>query len=365
MHNPLPEGGFALRERSKKGFFKESRLSTLKYRSQIGRLPWVSAHKQGRLITIRFLKSHGGSDTMSEVLTNLIQSISEFDRLEIIREAGLVDDRPSILRTGSGSPKEGEEWANQHGRLILPFLLRRVDPADDDVMELVQQGMLSSGNVSLAARGFHVKFSHPGAFDTRMTVSEVAADALVLNELLTSILAVNRAFALPLEMPSVKNVSEGSSDFSLFGQGLLGSGLTLVLACSAGIVSAPLALPIGAAAASMGLVSLVLDWRKAVAEKRKADAETRKTEAEIRKTEAETRKAVAEARKLELEIESDGQVGLRSPYPASYAVPMEIIRREAEAANMSPEYAIILLNRTLPVAVAIKQTMTGANLEVS
>ena len=46
----------------------------------------------------------GGAAMPSEVLRELILELTEPDRLEIIREAGIPDDRPSLLR---GDADEG------------------------------------------------------------------------------------------------------------------------------------------------------------------------------------------------------------------------------------------------------------------
>ena len=88
-----------------------------------------------------------------EVLRDLILELSEPDRLEIIREAGIPDDRPSLLRgeAEEGPVEEADAWVTQNGAKILPYLLRRVDPSDDEMVQLVQSGMLPFNRSSARA----------------------------------------------------------------------------------------------------------------------------------------------------------------------------------------------------------------------
>lgn len=68
----------------------------------------------------------------SEVLRELILKLAEPDRLEIIREAGMSDDRPSLLRgvEEEGVVEDADSWVTQNGARTLPHLLRRIDPSD-------------------------------------------------------------------------------------------------------------------------------------------------------------------------------------------------------------------------------------------
>lgn len=52
-----------------------------------------------------------------EVLRELILELTEPDRLEIIREAGIRDDRPPLLRGNEedGPVEEADSWATQNG----------------------------------------------------------------------------------------------------------------------------------------------------------------------------------------------------------------------------------------------------------
>jgi len=179
----------------------------------------------------------------SEVLRELILELTEPDRLEIIREAGIRDDRPSLLRGDAeeGPLEEADSWVTQNGAKILPHLLRKIDPSDDEMVQLVQSGMLPFDRSLLEAREFLVRFNHPamgGALDGGLPLAEVAATSLALTELITSLLAANRSFGADAVMPTVR-VAAGSVDFFTTGPGLILAGLGVLATCGVGVISAP------------------------------------------------------------------------------------------------------------------------------
>ena len=154
----------------------------------------------------------------SEVLRELILELTEHDRLEIIREAGIRDDRPPLLRGDEedGPVEEADSWVTKNGARILPHLLRRIDPSDNEMVRLVQSGMLPFDRGLLQPREFLVRFSHPamrGALDGGLPLSEFAATSLALTELITSLLAANRPFGADAVMPTVR-VAAGRWIFS-------------------------------------------------------------------------------------------------------------------------------------------------------
>ena len=153
----------------------------------------------------------------SEVLREIILKLTEPDRLEIIREAAIGDDRPPLLRgdTEQGLPEEADSWVTQNGAKLLPHLLRRIDPSDEEMVQLVQSGMLPFDRSLLEPREFLVRFNHPAmrvALDGGLPLSVVAATSLALTELVTSLLAANRSFGADAVMPTVR-VAAGSVDF--------------------------------------------------------------------------------------------------------------------------------------------------------
>ena len=233
----------------------------------------------------------------SEVLRELILELTEPDRLEIIREAGIGDDRPSLLRGGAeeGVVEEADSWVTQNGAKILPHLLRRIDPSDDEIVQLVQSGMLFFDRSLLEPCEFLVRFNHPamrGALDGGLLLSEVAATSLALTELITSLLAANRSFGADAVMPTVR-VAAGSVDFFARGPGLIVGGLGLLATCGAGVISAPV---IGGTAVLTGAIDLTLNWQKRSSEKGRSDGERAKADAERGRADAE--RARADAKKI-------------------------------------------------------------------
>jgi len=319
----------------------------------------------------------------SEVLRELILELTEPDRLEIIREAGIRDDRPSFLR-GDGEEgllEEADSWVTQNGAKILPRLLRRIDPSDDDMVQLVQSGMLPFDRSLLEPREFLVRFNHPamrGALDGGLPLSEVAATALALTELITSLLAANRSFGADAVMPTVR-VGAGSVDFLATGPGLVGGGLGLLATCGVGVISAPV---IAGTAVLTGAIDLTLNWQKRSSEKGRSDAERAKADAERGRADAE--RARADAKKIEAEtigqeLENEIKRSLlgnlptqaeahraKKPEtpPASFFVPFALIERSSQENGLAAAHGVHLINRGLPSLFGILRVMPGLLITV-
>src|ERR1700686_254578 len=141
-----------------------------------------------------------------ETLRELILKLAEPDRLEMIRDAGIADERPSLLRGDQeeGVVEDADSWVTENGARILPHLLRRIDPSDDEMVQLVQSGVLPFDRALLEPREFLVRFNHPamrGTVDGGLPLSEVTPTSLALTELVTSLLAANRPFGAEAAMP--------------------------------------------------------------------------------------------------------------------------------------------------------------------
>jgi hypothetical protein len=317
-----------------------------------------------------------------EVLRELILELSEPDRLEIVREAGIRDDRPSLLRgeAEQGLVEEADSWVDQNGARILPHLLRRIDPSDDEMVQLVQSGMLSFDRTLLEPREFLVRFSHPamhGALDGGLPVSEVAATSLALTELITSLWAANRCFGADAVMPTVR-VAAGSVDFLATGPALIGGGLGLLATCGAGVISAP----VTAGTAITGAIDLALNWQKRSSEKRRSDSDRAKAAAERGRADAE--RASADAKKIEAEtigqeLENEikrirlGNLPAQAEAhraekletaPASFFVPFALIERSSQENGLAAAHGVHLINRGLPSLFAILRVMPGLQITV-
>jgi hypothetical protein len=318
----------------------------------------------------------------NEVLRELILQIAEPDRLEIIREAGLDDDRPALLRGDAedGVVEEADTWVTENGAKLLPYLLRRIDPSDDEMVALVQSVAMPFDRGLLEPREFLVRFNHPamrGAVDGGLPLSEVAATSLALTELVTSLLAANRSFGADVVMPTVR-VAAGSVDFFATGPGLLFSGLTILAACGVGVISAPLI----AGTAVHTCIDMTLNWRNRSSEKGRSDADRVKAYAEMGQADAE--RARADAKKIEAETigqelenelkrvqlgnlpapaETHRAVKLETP-PASFFVPFALIEQNAQQNGLAPAHAVHLVNRGLPSLFGILRVMPGLQITV-
>ncbi len=318
----------------------------------------------------------------SEVLREIILKLTETDRLEIIREAAIGDDRPPLLRgdTEQGLPEEADSWVTQNGAKLLPHLLRRIDPSDEEMVQLVQSGMLPFDRSLLESREFLVRFNHPAmrvAPDGGLPLSVVAATSLALTELITSLSAANRSFGADAVMPTVR-VAAGSVDFLATAPGFLVGGLGLLATCGVGVISAPVL----AGTAVHTCIDLALNWQNRSSEKGRSDAEMAKNVAE--KGRADADRARADAKKIEAETigqELENEMkrirlgNLPAPaeshraekpetHPASFFVPFELIERSSQENGLAAAHGVHLINRGLPSLFGILRVMPGLLITV-
>ena len=319
----------------------------------------------------------------SEVLRELILELTEADRLEIIREAGIPDDRPALLRgdTEDGPVEEADSWVTKNGAKILPHLLRRIDPSDNEMIQLVHSGMLPFDRSLLEPREFLVRFNHQamrGAVDGGLPLPEVAATSLALTELITSLLAANRSFGADAVMPTVR-IAAGSVDFRATGPGLIADGLGLLAKCGECVISAPVT---AGTAVLTGAIDLALNWQKRSSEKGRSDGERAKAIAERGRADAD--RGRADDKKIEVEtigqeLENEikrvrlGNLPTQTeahreekpdPPPASFFVPFGLIERSSQENGLAAAHGVHLVNRGLPSLFAILRVMPGLQITV-
>jgi len=319
----------------------------------------------------------------SEVLRELILELNELDRLEILRDAGMDDDRPELLRgeADEGPLEEADSWVTQNGARILPFLLRKIDPLDDQMAQLMRDEMLPFHPGLLEPREFLVRFNHPAmrsAPDGGLPLPQVAAASLALTELITSLLAANRAFGAAAVMPMVR-VAAGSVDFFTTGPNVILGGLGVLAACGVDMISAPVT---PASVVLMSAMNLALNWQKRTSEKGRIDAarvndglERARTDAE--RASADDKKIAVETMGLELENEIRrvrlGNTSAQAEAhpadesatpPASFFVPLALIERSSQENGLAAAHGVHLINRGLPSLIAILRVMPGLVITV-
>ena len=312
----------------------------------------------------------------NEVLREILLKLTEPDRIEIIREAGISDYRPALLcgDAEEGDREEADSWVTQNGAKILPHLLRRIDPSDDEMLQLVQSGMLPFDRSLLKAREFLVRFNHPAmraALDGGLPLSEVAATSLALTEVITSLLAANRSFGADAVMPTVR-VAAGSVDFLATGPGLIAGGLGLLVMCGAGVISAPV---IAGTAVLTGAIEMTLNWQKRSSEKGRSEAESAKADADRARADAKKIEAETIGQELENEInrvrlgnlptEAEAhRAEKREAHPASFFVPFALIERSSQENGLAAAHGVHLINRGLPSLFGILRVMPGLLITV-
>lgn len=308
-------------------------------------------------------------DRRDEEIRQLLQSAPTYVldrlRLEILRS--------EPYRRMRGEPywiEASESWRldrdlgwlmNYSGR-IAPFILRAVEVPGTLVRQLVGDKELWRLHSSSLQQQSMIRFRFPSyvASETHARRGEVPLDHLAAAsaascELFVALAQANRSLGIELQLPQVR-VRRGSVEFAV-GGGLFGSGVGLLVACSGGLVAAPVVGPVaGAALASVGLFELALAWRQKVAETAKVREEARQLELQNapEKIRQEHRMRELEIRKKELEIE---ELRLRSTDvpPTSSLVPREVVRQEAERHGFSEEYATHLINHGMPTLLQIKR----------
>ena len=317
----------------------------------------------------------------SVVLRELILELTESDRLEIVREAGIPDDRPALLRGDEDETllEDADSWVSQNGARILPHLLRRVDPSDDEMVQLVQSEMLSFDRALQEPCEFLVRFNHPAmrvAADGGMPLSQVAATSLALTELITSLLAANRPFGVSVVMPTVRVA--GSLDFVTTGPGLILAGLSVLATCGVGVISVPV---MPGTAVLMGAIDLTLNWQKRSSEKGRSDAERVKVDVERARTDAG--RARADDKKIEVETagqeleneimrirlgnlpaQTDAHRSKLGMPPASFFVPFALIEQSCKKNGLSAAHGVHLINRGLASLFGILRVMPGLLISV-
>jgi hypothetical protein len=260
-------------------------------------------------------------------------------------------------------------------------LLRRIDPSDDEMVQLVQSGMLPFDRTLLKPREFLVRFDHPamrGAVDGGLPLSEVAATSLSLTELITSLLAANRSFGVEAEMPIVR-IAAGSVDFLATGSGLIIGGLSLLSACGIGVISAPV---IPGTDIVTGAIDLTLNWQKRSSKKGRSDVERAKIDAERGRADAE--RGRAEAKKIEAETigqeleneikrvrlgnlpaQAEAHRGEKlETRPASFFVPFTLIEQSSRENGFAAAHGVHLVNRGLPSLFGILRVIPGLRITV-
>jgi hypothetical protein len=309
--------------------------------------------------------------------------LPEEDKFVVFREAGIPDDRPEEVRGSGISSSTLAQYMNRHRHLIATALLRTRDLGDKEVARMVADGDLSLG------QGFEgdvrVTISSPSLSGTeerrggkrlgRVQLTDLAAASAMMSEMLVVIGAASKAFGREFDVfPPEVEVRGGSVEFAVGGS-LFASGIGMVVACSAGLLAAPI---VGSAAgltlSTAGAIELALGWKQRIAETRKTEEETRAIRMETdrgfirvaqnaRLQQLEIQRKEIELEEARLRMESAETLEPKRRFAFSSLVPRAVVQAQAERWKFTEEYANHLLNRGLPVFSALKRYFDKVEIE--
>ena len=293
---------------------------------------------------------------------------------DILRSAAITADLES------GKPID---FQRGEAEVLLVVILQEISVDDATFGAVAAEIGVELSSRSTADIVVSVPFAGATGDQQQLPITELAASSMVIWEISLRVKEVLDGIGVrELLGPPDVAVRPGSTTFTFGGGTLLVSGIGMAIAAHA-------ALPLGAAASiaywggsivsALGIVELVLNWKKSLAETDKLAAETRKLEAETQKLEAEEQKLEAEEQKLlieveratsevkKLEVESllnaaqerlmklDEARALGHPKPAAALLPLQEIVDQARTYQLSPALAAQLINQVVPaVADATK-----------
>jgi hypothetical protein len=305
---------------------------------------------------------------MQELLTRPAPA----SRGEAFKEAGLDILRIAAI-TANLEARKPVEFYTQEAESLLAAILRQLSVDDETFSKVAAEAGIDFSRFSTADVVVSIPFVRAMGGQQQLPITELSASSMVMWEISLQTKEVLDALGVgeSLEPPGV-TVKPGSTTFSFGGGTLLVSGIGLAIAAHA-------TLPFGAAAtiaywggslvSIMGIIDLVLNWKKTLAESDKLAAETRKLEAEQQKILIEVERATAEEKALDAEslltaahdrlMKLDATRANSQPKPASGLLAREDIEFQAAAYGMSPALATHLINRVVPTIADATQNYPG------
>ena len=175
----------------------------------------------------------------------LMHHLSDKQFSELLLEGGIPDDRPEVLRErrgwGSKSRDDAFRWIRRNRQLLTALLLRRMNMSNSILYGLVQDGDFVSGEF-VQEKACTICFSQYETPEKRQraraTITDAAVAISALTELFTEFALAVQFTEVPIEQPRV-DIKGGSVNVVMSG-GLFSVGLGLIVATSAGIVTAPI-----------------------------------------------------------------------------------------------------------------------------
>lgn len=173
-------------------------------------------------------------------LTRLLVDTHESVRVRVLHDAGLADDRPGILRNEPGTTEQGLQWIRRHASVLVGPLLRYLDLDDDTVAFLASEGSLGVGTPVAAPAVFSFPFPdrrRNAPDDGTLDLAELAAGAVLLQDLFDALAKASAPFAAPSGAPRVRVSVDGAVDFEVQG-GVLTAAAALIVTAAGMVVPA-------------------------------------------------------------------------------------------------------------------------------
>lgn len=303
--------------------------------------------------------------------------LSETQWLELLKQAGLEDNRPErlldtywlhhselyFLKQSDKEFAKEYDWIKSYFDKLLPALFRVTDPPNFDVAILAQQDTFSLQEPQFSSLAYlqwpmSQRIERPDNIKGPL-LTELCAASSLMCELFVAFAAAYKPLGVEIEPPNVAVVG-GSVQFTVSG-GMFATGLGLIAACSAGLVSAPIVGPtVGIGLATVGAIDLAIGWKQKIAETNKVDFERWEVYERTKGLGKDNRMKELEYKQKEIELEK-AQLELMnsrvndSTAPSSALVSRELVTSEAESHGISEAQANHTLNRTLPTYTTLRQ----------
>lgn len=297
-----------------------------------------------------------------EALFNLFyEYLHESDKIDILREAQIYDDRPSILRDEGGKYDDGHSWLNRHRKSLMGPVLRRFDLPNSILYQLHQEGDFNIGEF-FREEDFILRLygSHDNNVERhgRPLITEIAVASSIITAIYFDYVVSVDFLGISVPIPQV-SIKSGSVNVAMSGS-LFTVGLGLLIACNEGLLNAPVAGELaGSALAAAGMIELVLGWRHKAADTARIRMDTLKSQREYEIKDIEIKLKQLELQKAQLEIQTLDKIhrhGLSSS-PTSGFIPREFILGYTTEFGLTEAFANHIINRVLPKFLGLRHML--------
>jgi hypothetical protein len=278
---------------------------------------------------IEVVKVAPPSPPKQSILEDLLRGLPRTERADILSEAGVM------RRIEWDRERRGflVKFSSEETRAIAVPLLRRVRLTDEQFREIARGGGIEFAHRT-ATPAVRLRFAFEGTGLNGFPITQLAATSLIVWELSSRVAEVLLALEVPesLDPPQVV-LGSGSANYTLGGGPMLVAGIGLIVAAHEAMtpgVGANFAHYGGALTAVLGLIDILISWKKTIAESDK-----------MRSEEALNR---WQARLAELDVaKKEMEVG-----PPAALIPAAVLAARSRQVGLDPAVGTHLVNQVLP-----------------